>query len=86
MNTVEHDIIYELYKLSSTILPEKADWSINDLFNHSFRDSSSKRPEEFQKLKEVLKDLEKKHAVVFKDDFNSIDPIESKLRELMDSK
>lgn len=86
MNINEQHIIYELYKLASVILPEKADWSIDDLYNHIYKNSESKKPENLQKLKDVLKNLEQKQGVVFKDGFNSIDLIESELRELTDSK
>ncbi len=86
MSINEHDIIYEIYKLASVILPEKADWSIDDLYNQVFKTTESKKPADLQKLKEVLKKLEQKNAVVFKDGFNSIDLIESKLVDLVDSK
>jgi hypothetical protein len=86
MSANEQDIIYELYKLASVILPEKSDWSIDDLYNHIYKNSESKKSEDLQKLKDILKNLEQKQGVVFKDGFNSIDLIESKLRELTDSK
>lgn len=86
MSINEQEIIYQLYKLSSVVLPEKADWSIDDLYNYIHKNSESKKPENLQKLKDVLKNLEQKQGVVFNDGFNSIDLIESKLRELTDSK
>jgi hypothetical protein len=86
MSVNEQSIIYELYKLASVILPEKADWTVDDLFNNIYKNSESKKPENLQNLKNVLKNLEQKQAVVFKDGFNSIDLIESKLRELTKSK
>lgn len=82
----EQELIYELYKLASVILPEKADWSINDLYNQIFKNSESRKSDDLQKLKDVLKNLEQKQGVSFKDGFNSIDLIESKLGELIDSK
>jgi hypothetical protein len=82
----EQDIIYELHKLSSSILPEKADWSIEELYNLIFKNTEPKKPEELEKLNDVLKNLEQKQGVVLKDGFNSIDLIESKLAELIDSK
>lgn len=86
MDINEQDIIYELYKVSSSILPEKADWSIDDLYNQVFKNDESMKPEEIDKLREILKKLEKKNAVIFKDGFNSIDLIESELGSLIDSK
>lgn len=83
---VKHQVIvYELYKVASVILPEKADWSIDDLCNQVFKNNESKKVEDVNKLKELLKKLEK-NAVVFKDGYNSIDLVESELASLIDSK
>jgi hypothetical protein len=55
-------------------------------YRFSLTKQSPKKSEDLQKLKDILKNLEQKQGVVFKDGFNSIDLIESKLRELTDSK
>jgi hypothetical protein len=85
MNQLDNDIVYELHKLCSVIFPEKANWSIDEIYNQLFRDSEYEKQETLEILKRNLESLEEKEAVVFVDGFNSINLVEPKLSELVEN-
>ncbi|MBA3750323.1 MAG: hypothetical protein H0X03_05425 [Nitrosopumilus sp.] len=84
MNQLDNNIIYELHKLCSVILPEKTTWSIDEIYNQLFQDPKYEKQETTEILKKQLKSLEGKEAVIFVDGFNSINLVEPKLLELVD--
>lgn len=59
--------------MASVTLPEKADWSLDDLYKQVFGLTKSDKPEDLKKLKAVLEKLEQKQAIVFKNGSNSND-------------
>ena len=72
MKQLDNNIVYELHKLCSVILPEKANWSIDEIYNQLFRDSGYEKQETLETLKKNFKSLDEKEAVIFVDGFNSI--------------
>ena len=85
----DNDIIFELYKLCSAVLPEKTTWSINEIAVHisSNLKLTSKTELVDNRLKQILKELEQKQAVIFVDGFEAFNLVEPKLLELVnDSK
>ena len=85
MNQLDNDIIYELHKLCSVIFPEKANWSIDEIYNQLYHGSGHEKQETLETLKKNLKILEEKEAVTFVDGFNSINLVEPKLSELVET-
>jgi hypothetical protein len=84
----DNDIIFELYKLCSAVLPEKTTWSINEIAVHLSSNLKLTSKTEFvDRLKQILKELEQKQAVIFVDGFEAFNLVEPKLLELVnDSK
>ena len=80
-----NDIVFELYKLCTVTLPEKNTWSIDEIYDHIFSKSQLQKTETIDELKETLKMLEEKGAIIFADSFNSINLVAPKLSELFDS-
>ncbi len=76
-------LVYRLQKLCSSVLPEKSTWSIDEIYNKVYGDSEYEKQKTLENLKEDLKILEEKGAVIFVNDFESISLIEPKLFELM---
>jgi hypothetical protein len=84
ININNDDIIYELFKLSSVVLPEKNTWSLNEILERLIIDSEvTNKIEMSARLKKILKDLEEKQAVVFVNEFEAISLVEPKLQELV---
>jgi hypothetical protein len=84
MSSEENDTIFELYKLSSVVLPEKGTWSIDDIFAHLHPNSKLQKTETIDRLKVILKKLEEKQAIIFINGFESFKLVTPKLLELMD--
>ena len=84
-STLKNNIAYELYKLCSVKMPEKTTWSIDELYDHLCTHSSEEKSITLQGLKDELKGMEEKGAVIFVDGFNSINLIAPKLSEQFDS-
>jgi hypothetical protein len=84
MSNDDSDIIFQLYKLSSVILPEKNTRSLDEIYKHLFPHSNIHKPDLLSRLKVILKKLEEKQAVIFVDGFNSISLVEPKLSEFVD--
>jgi phosphatidylinositol kinase/protein kinase (PI-3 family) len=84
MSNDDSDIIFQLYKLSSVILPEKNTRSLDEIYKHLYPQSKLQKPDLLSRLKMTLRKLEEKQAVIFVDDFNSISLVEPKLSELVD--
>lgn len=84
MSSEENDTIFELYKLSSVVLPEKGAWSIDDISAHLYPNSKLQKIEIGDRLKVILKKLEEKQAVIFINEFESFKLVKSKLLELVD--
>ncbi len=84
MSSEENDTIFELYKLSSVVLPEKGTWSIDDIFAHLYPNSKLQKTEIVDRLKVILKKLEEKQAIIFINGFESFKLVTPKLLELMD--
>jgi hypothetical protein len=84
MKNDENDIIFQLYKLSSTILPENNTRSIDEIYEYLYPNSQQEKSELFNRLKMTLKKLEEKQVIIFVDGFNSISLVELKLLELVD--
>ncbi len=84
MSNDDSDIIFQLYKLSSVILPEKNTRSLDEIYKHLYPQSNLQKPDLLSGLKMTLRKLEEKQAVIFVDDFNSISLVEPKLSELVD--
>jgi hypothetical protein len=78
-----NDIIQELYKLCTSVLPEKATWSIDEIHTHIYSNKSVDKSQSFQTLKDELKRLEVKGAVVLVDEYRSIKLVAPKLSELL---
>jgi hypothetical protein len=84
MSSEENDTIFELYKLSSVILPEKGTWSIDDISAHLYPNSNLQKTEIVDRLKVILEKLEEKQAIIFINGFESFKLVTPKLLELMD--
>jgi hypothetical protein len=84
MSSEENDTIFELYKLSSVILPEKGTWSIDDISAHLYPNSNLQKTEIVDRLKVILKKLEEKQAIIFINGFESFKLVTPKLLELID--
>ncbi len=84
MSNDDGDIIFQLYKLSSVILPEKNTRSLDEIYKHLYPQSNLQKSDILSRLKMTLKKLEEKQAVIFVDGFNSISLVEPKLSELVD--
>lgn len=84
INIDDDKIIYELFKLSSAVLPEKNTWSLNELLERLLIDSDITSDIEMTtRLKKILKGLEEKQAVVFVNKYEAISLIEPKLQDLV---
>jgi hypothetical protein len=83
-NNYDSDIIFQLYKLSSVILPEKKTRSLEEIYKHLYPQSSLHQADLLSRLKMTLKKLEEKQAVIFVNGFTSISLVEPKLAELVD--
>ncbi len=80
----DNDVIYELYKLCSAVLPEKTTWSMNEIAVHiSTNLMLTNKTELVYRLKEILKELEQEQAVIFVDGFEAFNLVEPKLLELV---
>jgi hypothetical protein len=84
MSNNDCDIIFQLYKLSSVILPEKNTRSLDEIYKHLYPQSNLQKSDAMHRLKMTLRKLEEKQAVIFVDGFNSISLVEPKLSELVD--
>jgi hypothetical protein len=84
MSNDDSDIIFQLYKLSSVILPEKNTRSLDEIYKHLYPQSNFQKSDAMHRLKMTLRKLEEKQAVIFVDGFNSISLVEPKLSELVD--
>ena len=84
MSSQENDTIFELYKLSSVVLPEKGTWSIDDISAHLYPNSKMQKTEIVDGLKVILKKLEEKQAIIFINEFESFKLVKSKLLEVVD--
>jgi len=79
----DNDVISELYKLCSVVLPEKTTWSMNEIAVHiSTNLKLTNKTELVYRLKEILKELEQEQAVIFVDGFEAFNLVEPKLLEL----
>ena len=84
MSNDESDIIFEIYKLSSSIIPEKNTWSLDEISTHiTNNESLLSKPELMDRLRGILKELEGKQAVIFINGFESINLDEPKLFEIV---
>ena len=83
MNSQDEDIIFELYKLSSTVLPEKNTWSIDEISAHISSKFKLSQTELVEKLKVVLNKLKERQAVIFVNGYKAINLVEPKLLELV---
>ena len=83
MNSQDEDIIFELYKLSSTVLPEKNTWSIDEISTHISSKFKLSQTELVKKLKVVLNKLKERQAVIFVNGYKAISLVEPKLLELV---
>ena len=80
----DSDIIFELYKLCSAVLPEKTTWSIDEIAVHlSSNLELTTKKELVDNLKQILKELEQKQAVIFVNGFEAFNLVEQKLLELV---
>ncbi len=84
MSNDDSDIIFQLHKLSSVILPEKNTRSLDEIYKHLYPQSNLEKSDAMRRLKMTLRKLEEKQAVIFVDGFNSISLVEPKLSELVD--
>jgi hypothetical protein len=84
MSNDDSDVILQLHKLSSVILPEKNTRSLDEIYKHLYPHSELQKSDLLSKLKRTLKKLEEKQAVIFVDGFNSISLVEPKLSEVVD--
>jgi hypothetical protein len=78
-----NDIIQELYKLCTMVLPEKTTWSIDEIHTRIYSNKSVDKSQSFQTLKQELTRLEDKGAVVLVDEYQSITLVAPKLSELL---
>jgi hypothetical protein len=83
MNSQEEELIFELYKLRSTVLPEKNTWSLDEISTHICNNSTWNKTELVDKLKVILDKLEEKQAVIFVNGYKAINLVEPKLLELV---
>lgn len=80
----DDDIIFELYKLSSVVLPEKNTWSIEEISKRLLIELKlTKEIEILDRLKKILKTLEDKQAVIFVKGFEAFNLVEPKLLDLV---
>jgi hypothetical protein len=84
MSNDDSDIIFQLHKLSSVILPERNTRSLDEIYKHLYPQSNFQKSDAMHRLKMTLRKLEEKQAVIFVDGFNSISLVEPKLSELVD--
>jgi hypothetical protein len=84
MSNDDSDIIFQLHKLSSVILPERNTRSLDEIYKHLYPQSNLQKSDAMHRLKMTLRKLEEKQAVIFVDGFNSISLVEPKLSELVD--
>jgi hypothetical protein len=84
MSNDDSDIIFQLHKLSSVILPEQNTRSLDEIYKHLYPQSNLQKSDAMHRLKMTLRKLEEKQAVIFVDGFNSISLVEPKLSELVD--
>jgi hypothetical protein len=84
MSSEENDTIFELYKLSSVVLPEKGTWSIDDISAHLYPNFNLQKTVKVDRLKVILEKLEEKQAIIFINGFESFKLVTPKLLELMD--
>ena len=84
MSNDDSDIIFQLHKLSSVILPEKNTRSLDEIYKHLYPQSNLHKADLMSRLKMTLKKLEEKQAVIFVNGFTSISLVEPKLAELVD--
>lgn len=79
-----YEIIYELYKLSSVVLPEKNTWSLDELASRlCMIESNLSKTELVDKLKLILNELKEKQAVILVNDSKVYSLVEPKLLELV---
>lgn len=78
-----NDIIQELHKLCMVVLPEKATWSIDEIHTHIYSNKSVNKSQSFQTLKNELKRLEEKGAIILVDEYRSIKLVPPKLSEML---
>ncbi len=83
MNDDDHDTIFDLYKLSSSVFPEKNTWSIDEIYEHLYPKSKLHDTEIVEKLKKTLKKLEEKQAIIFINGFEALNLVEPKLLEFV---
>ncbi len=78
------DVIFELCKLSSVVIPEKNTWSLDELLERFIIESEiTDKSEIVDRLKEILKELEQKKAIIFVNGFQAFNLVEPKLLELV---
>ena len=73
----------ELHKLCMVVLPEKSTWSIDEIHTNIYSNKSVDKSQSFQTLKNELKRLEVKGAVVLVDEYRSIKLVAPKISELL---
>lgn len=87
----EKDILYELHKLCEVVLPEKPDWSLDEIYDNIYRqnDFNNNNNDKFKEneYKEILKkkllELEKQDALIFINGFDSFNIIRPKLLDII---
>jgi hypothetical protein len=81
------EIVSDLYKLCTVVLPEKSIWSLDELYTSIYNETESDAalPVRMEELKQVLRDLEQKQAVIFVDGFKSINLVRPQLEGLVNS-
>jgi hypothetical protein len=78
------DIIFELYKLSSVVIPEKNTWSLDELLERFIIESeTTDKSEIVDRLKQILNELEQKQAIIYVNGFQAFNLVEPKLLELV---
>jgi len=81
-----NNIVHELYKLCTVVLPEKASWSIDELHTHIYSNKSVEKSHSSQTLKKELKRLEDNGSIILVDEYRSINLVGPKLSELLDDR
>jgi len=84
-NLDTEQIVYEIYKLRSAVLPEKNTWSIDEISERLSAEYQISRSELDDRLKVILKELEDKQAIIFINGFKAFSLVEPKLLEFLNA-